>query len=61
MESENKHGGKSSNCKTEDIGYHVNPGGMMLGVYRDIWASLHTQNVLLVLVLMLSATLEWNT
>jgi len=46
MESENKHGEKSSNCKMEDIGYHVNPGGMMLGVFRDTRASLHREHLI---------------
>jgi hypothetical protein len=45
MESENKHREKSSNCKTEDIGYHVNPGGMILGVFRDVRASQHREHI----------------
>jgi len=45
MESENKHGGKSSNCKTEDICYHVNSGGKMLGVFHYIRTSRHKERI----------------
>jgi hypothetical protein len=44
MESEDKTSRKSTKCKTEDIGYHVNPGVAMLGVPCDR-ASLHRDHI----------------